>query len=408
MTCDTATAHGDTAHVAKAQAASATALLAFATFVIVTTEFIVVGLLPAMARDLAVSLDQAGRTVTWFALAAAIGGPPMTMLAARSEPKLVVIVTVTIIAVGNLALMLVPRYETLVMARIVQGCALTVFISVAAVAAARLAGPLREGRAIARVNTGVVAATVLGVPAGAVIADQASWHASFGVLTAFGLISVVSIVIFFPRTGIATPASGAGTAALRRPAFVTDLVLSGVLFTGMFAGYTFIAALLGSAGFGGTTVGWMLVGFGLAGVFGNAIAGYAADRDALAATVVVALALAAAMATIAIVTSMPVLLIGVVAAWGTAHMAAFVVSQVRTMQAGRAAPAFAMSLNIAVCNLGIALGAVFGGRIADAHGVTNTGYGGAAIATVAALIAIAMVTTRSRPGGVATPPEPQT
>jgi MFS transporter, DHA1 family, inner membrane transport protein len=38
------------------------ALLAFGTAVVVTTEFIVVGLLPAMARDLGISLAEAG----WF------------------------------------------------------------------------------------------------------------------------------------------------------------------------------------------------------------------------------------------------------------------------------------------------------------------------------------------------------
>ncbi|MBI3524742.1 MAG: MFS transporter, partial [Betaproteobacteria bacterium] len=64
----------------------AVGLLAFTMFVIVTTEFVVVGLLPAMAQDLKLSLAEAGRFVTWFSLAAALLGPPLTMLAGRRDP----------------------------------------------------------------------------------------------------------------------------------------------------------------------------------------------------------------------------------------------------------------------------------------------------------------------------------
>lgn len=313
MTCDVVPARMAKARPARAFGL-AIGLLAFANFVIVTSEFIVVGLLPAMASDLGVSLAEAGRLVTWFALAAAIAGPPATMLAARSEPKLIVMLTALVIAAGNLAVVLAPRYEALVVVRIAQGCALTVFVSVSTVAAG----------------------------------------------------------------------------------FLAHLLLSSVLFTAMFAGYTFIAPLLGTvAGVSGTAVGWMLAGFGLAGILGNWAAGHAADRDPLVATVAVAFALAVAMAAVGLATNAPVLLMIIIGLWGAAHMAAFVVSQVRVMQAGRGAPALAMSLNISVCNFGIALGAVFGGWIADGRGVENVGYGGGAAATVAILIASAMVAARA-------------
>ncbi|MBI3524310.1 MAG: MFS transporter, partial [Betaproteobacteria bacterium] len=49
---------------------------------------VVVGLLPAMAQDLKLSLAEAGRFVTWFSLAAALLGPPLTMLAGRRDPEL--------------------------------------------------------------------------------------------------------------------------------------------------------------------------------------------------------------------------------------------------------------------------------------------------------------------------------
>ncbi len=50
-------------------------LLSAAGFTVLTTEFIIVGLLPGIARDLAVSIPQAGLLVTLFAFTVACLGP---------------------------------------------------------------------------------------------------------------------------------------------------------------------------------------------------------------------------------------------------------------------------------------------------------------------------------------------
>jgi predicted MFS family arabinose efflux permease len=377
----------------------AVGLLAFTMFVIVTTEFVVVGLLPAMAKDLNLSLAEAGWFVTWFALAAALLGPPLTMLAGRCDPRHVLITAAIVFAAGNLAIALAPHYSIVIAIRLLQGCALPAVASVAVVAAARLAGAEREGWAVSRVNIGVVAATVLGVPAGAMAADKAGWPASFAGLALLGLISAGLVAVWFPRMEIAKQPSMLTEASLLwRPGFLMHLLLSCILFAGMFAGYTYIAALLGAvANLDGATIGWALMGFGLAGAFGNWIAGRVVDRDPLAATAWVAFALVFAMVVVAPAGESLSSLLGlVVGLWGAAHMAAFVISQVRVLRAGREAAAFAISLNISVCNLGIGLGATLGGRIVDHYGVGAVGYVGAAAAAAALLIAIAMTVARSR------------
>lgn len=383
----------------------AVVLLAFAMFVVVTTEFVVVGLLPAMARDLNVSLAEAGWFVTHFALAAAVLGPPLTMLAGRSDPRHVLVTATTVFAAGNLAIALAPHYSVVVIVRVLQGCALPAVASVAIVAAARFAGAGREGWAASLVNTGVVGATVLGVPVGAMVADKVGWSASFAGLALLGIISAGLLAVRFPpMTTEKQPSILTEASLLRQPIFLTHLVLSGAIFAAMFAGYSYIAALLGTvAGLDGLTVAWALTGFGVAGVVGNWVAGRLVDRDPLAATAWVALVLMLAMVAVAPAGArLPMSLVAVVGLWGAAHMAAFVVSQVRIMAAAREAPAFAMALNISVCNLGIGLGATLGGRIVDHYGVGAVGYGGAAAAAVALLLAVAIkakadVMLRSRP-----------
>jgi hypothetical protein len=47
-----------------------------------------------------------------------------------------------------------------------------------------------------------------------------------------------------------------------------------------------------------------------------------------------------------------------------------------------------MSMNISVCNLGIALGAVIGGRVVDHYGAGASGYEAAVLAVGALLVAL--------------------
>ena len=62
-------------------------LLAAAGFTILTTEFVIVGLLPALAADLQVSVAQAGLLVSLFAFSVAAFGPFLTAALAGVEPS---------------------------------------------------------------------------------------------------------------------------------------------------------------------------------------------------------------------------------------------------------------------------------------------------------------------------------
>lgn len=378
--------------------ALAIALLAFAMFMVVTTEFSVIGLLPALARAFDISLAQAGWFVTAFAIAAALLGPPLTMIASRYEPRRVLVAVALLFAIGNAVAALTTHSSILLAVRIIQGCALPVFVSVAIVSAARLAGAGREGWASARVNQGVVATAVLGVPLAAIAAEQIGWPASFAGLSLLGFVAAVLIGLLFPRlTDGAQPPSREAVTLLWRPRFLAQLALAGVLFTAMFTAYTYIAPLLSRVGMlDGVTVGWMLMLFGLAGIAGNWIAGLVVSPNPVLASASGAMVLALVMAAISAAGTHLILLAALVGLWGAAHTAAFVFCQVGAMTAGRGAPAFAMSLNISVCNLGIALGALVGGLVVDRFGVGAAAYAGAALAIVAATIAGVTLALRPR------------
>ncbi|MBV4535675.1 MFS transporter [Pseudomonas sp. SWRI10] len=106
------------------------AILSLAAFVIVTTEFIIIGLMPTLARDLNISIPIVGQLVTAFAITMVFSGPPLTAAFARIERRSLFTWILIAFAVSNVAL--APNYWTVLIARIVPAALLPVFwVSVA-------------------------------------------------------------------------------------------------------------------------------------------------------------------------------------------------------------------------------------------------------------------------------------
>jgi predicted MFS family arabinose efflux permease len=102
-------------------------ILAIAAFVIVTTEFLMVGLLPALARDLSISIATAGQLVTLFAIVVMFFGPPLTAWLAHVERKRLFMTILALFAVSNAVAALAPNFWVLAVARIIPALALPVF-----------------------------------------------------------------------------------------------------------------------------------------------------------------------------------------------------------------------------------------------------------------------------------------
>lgn len=364
-------------------------LLVFATAVVVAVEFIVVGLLPVLARDLGTSLAKTGWIVGAFAGSAAILGPPLTLAATSLPPRRVLTASLLVFAASNLVAVMAPEYPVILAARIVQGAVLPVFISVGGAVAVALAPPHQRGRVLALANIGFVIGVVVALPAGVALAEGSTWTPSFLALSALALVAAGLIAAAFPGGPQATPPKPDRQAALLlQPLFLSHLMLSVIVFAAIFAAYIYLAAWLEDVtGMGSLGVAAALAGFGLAGLIGNAAAAWVADRAPLRATVLAVLVMAMAAIGISLLHQRLALLALLLAVWGAAHMAAITLCQVRVTLAGERAPAFALALNIASANLGIALGSVAGGLVVDRWGVNAIGFGALGLALAASAFA---------------------
>lgn len=368
---------------------SAILILATAAFILVTTEFLIVGLLPAMAEDLSISISQAGLLVTLFAFTVMLFGPLLTAWAAHIERKCLFVGILLVFAGSNALAAMAPDLWVLGLARFIPALALPVFWGTASETAGQLAGPERAGQAVASVYLGISAAMLFGIPLGTLAAEAIGWRGAFWALAALSLWIALMLQLFMPTLRTQERLQlREQLRILRDPVFVANVALSVLVFTAMFTAYTYLADMLeNAAGVPKAQVGWWLMGFGAVGLLGNWLGGRWVDRYPLTVTAFFTVLLAVGMAASMAVARDRLWLCVALAVWGVANTALYPVCQIRVMRAASHAKALAGTLNVSAANAGIGLGAVVGGLAIAIWGTSSVGYVAAAIALVAAATA---------------------
>lgn len=366
------------------------AMLAISAFVIVTTEFLIVGLLPMLARDLKLSIAAAGQLVTLFAFTVMLFGPFLTAALSHVERKRLFVAIMLVFAAANLLAALAPNPWILAIARFVPALLLPVFWGTASETASQLAAHGQAGRAVSQVYLGIAAATLFGIPLGTVAANAVGWRGAFAGLALLALGMAASLAAFMPAcTQPARMRIAAQLGIVRDRHVVAHIALSVVVFTAMFTAYTYLADLLERvARVPPAQVGWWLMGFGAVGLIGNWLGGRYVDRDPARATAAFALLLALGMAAYVPLAAASGWLYAALAVWGIAYTALYPVCQVRVMRAASHAQALAGTLNVSAANAGIGLGAIAGGYTIGHGALAHLGYAAAAIALLAGLMAL--------------------
>lgn len=364
------------------------AILAVAAFVIVTTEYLIVGLLPGLARDMNLSISAAGQLVTLFAFTVMLFGPVLTVLLSHFDRKRLFVVILLIFAAANALAAVAPNIWVLAIARFIPALVLPVFWGTASETAGQLVGPQRAGRAVSQVYLGISAALLFGIPLGTLASDAIGWRGTFWILSGLSFLMAALTLAFMPT--VARPQRlriAEQTRILKDPRFVANVALSVVVFTAMFTAYTYLADMLERiAGVAPAQVGWWLMGFGAIGLVGNWLGGRLVDRSPLGATVAFTVLLGVGMvASVPLAGSYGWLGLSL-ALWGIAYTALFPICQVRVMKAATHAQALAGTLNVSAANAGTGLGAIIGGLAISQWGLGSIGYVATGIAAAAVLM----------------------
>ena len=353
-------------------------------FGIGTTEFVIMGLLLQVAADLHVSLATAGLLISGYALGVAIGAPLLTIATRAMPRKTVLLVLMAIFTLGNIACALAPDYATLMAARVVTSLAHGTFFGVGSVVATGLVAPERRASAIAVMFTGLTAATVLGVPAGAWLGLHFGWRAAFWAVAVVGATALAVLAAFVPRerAGTAPGPLAAELAVLARPQVWLGLGMTVFGFAGVLAVFTFVQPLLTRVtGMSAAAVSPAMLLFGVGLAAGNLLGGRLADRAPMPAVLGTLLALALVLGSMDLWIHLSVPAMVFLVVLGVAAFATVAPLQVRVLdQAAGAGQNLASSLNIAAFNLGNALGAWVGGLVIErGPGLRALGLAGAVL-----------------------------
>ena len=360
----------------------ALAALGVGGFAIGTGEFVIMGLLPEVARDLLFTIPQAGHVISAYALGVVVGAPLLAVLASHWPRRALLVALMALFAVGNLASALAPGYLSLNLLRFAAGLPHGTYFGVAALVAASLAPPHRRASAVGLVMLGLTSATLVGVPIAAWLGQHLGWRAAFVLVGAIAVLAAVLVRRYVPDLPAAHGASPLRElGALARPQVWLTLGIGAIGFGGMFAVLSYIKPLLTEVtGMPVSVVPFVLALFGLGMVAGNLVGSRLADwslmRTIAGLLVWDALVLAAVVFTAphAVAISINIFLVGTIVAIAPAL-------QIRLMDVAGDAQTLAAALNHSAFNMANALGAWLGGvAIAAGMGWASTGWVGALLA----------------------------
>ena len=332
-------------------------VLAVGTFLMLTTEFVVAGLLPEIAGDLQVTVAQAGLLITVFAVGMVVGAPAMALLTRRLPQRTTLVLALVVFAAGHVVVALGAGFVLLLAARFVTAFATGAFWSVASVAATRAAGPGASARALGLVGAGGMLANVVGVPLGAFAGQLSGWRGPFWALAVLALAAVPLIPRQVPREedGPESASLRSELRAMRSGRLWLVLTACATTTGGVLSAYSYVSPLLTDrAGIAAVLVPLVLVGFGVGSLIGTVVGGRLGDVHPHATTIAVAASTTVVLLAICLLSAYAVPTVLLVVLLGLLGLSANPVLSALAVRFAGVAPTLGVAMSVAAYNLGTA------------------------------------------------------
>lgn len=338
------------------------ALLALTTaaFITVLTEALPAGVLVGMSADLNVSESAAGQAVTIYAIGTAISAIPLSMATAGWRRKRLLLFGVGGFVIGNTITAVTTIYAVTMGGRFVAGIAAGVVWALLAGYARRMAPENLKGKAIAIVMAGIPLALALGVPVGTFLGQLLGWQVTFLVMSAIALVLIAWIMVVVPDFSGQPGGKMPFVPALRMPGVAPVLFVTLVFVLAHNVLYTYIATVLKRIGMG-SSIGIVLLVFGIASIVSIFIVGAYIDRHLRILTVVGTILVAVGATMLAVLFSSVALVYFAIALWGLGWGGVPTLLQTAVGNAGREHADLALAMLVTLWNVAMAAGGVVGG-----------------------------------------------
>jgi MFS transporter, DHA1 family, inner membrane transport protein len=350
------------------------------------------GMLNELAESLDVSIRTAGLLITFGAVVLCVGSPVTAWLTGRIERRSLLMATLAVLAVTNLASAFAPNYATLLVIRLIMLAIGVIYTPQAAGTGALIVPAEKRGSTIAYIFLGWSLAVAVGLPLITFVASRYGWQIAYIGIGAGGIVSFVLLAWQLPRNLYAAPIALRTWIDLGRNRLIVLLLAITVLqMSGQFTIFTFMAPLLKQlTGAGADAIELVFALYGGFGFVGILIATRIVDAwGAYRTSVLFTSLLFAGVAGWALGAGIYALMVCGVVSWGLGFASANSMQQVRLVAAAPPLAPASVALNTSVLYIGQAIGSFVGG-IFYARGLLHEqGFVGAAFVALALALVIA-------------------
>ncbi|MFG2863076.1 Cmx/CmrA family chloramphenicol efflux MFS transporter [Streptomyces sioyaensis] len=367
-------------------------ILGLSVFALGTSEFMLSGILQPLARDLRVSIPQAGLLVSAFAIGMVVGAPVLAAATLRLPRRTTLIALLALFGLGQVAGALAPSYGVLFVSRVLSALACAGFWAVGAAVAVSLVPVTARARAMAVMVGGLSIANIAGVPAGALLGEHAGWRAAFWAVAGLAALGLLGVIAAVPHTAVPT---GEDRPQLRRElAIYKDkqvwLALSATALNAaaVFALFSYLSPLLtDTAGLAESWVPTVLALFGVGALIGTFIGGRIADAHLFGTLFGGIAASALVLAVLALTAHSPAAAVALSLLLGVTAFTTAPALNARMFNVANAAPTLAGATTTAAFNIGNTIGPWLGGlTIGAGWGYPSVAWTGAALAAAAVVL----------------------
>lgn len=343
--------------------------LAFGTLGLGIAEFVMMGILPDVAKDLQISIPQAGHFISAYALGVCIGAPGMVLVARTRPLKQILLGLVMIYICGNLCAAASTDYWMLLLMRFVSGLPHGAFFGVGSIVAEKVADKGKSSQAVALMVSGMTIANLFGVPLGTFLSNLMSWRIPFMFNGVWGLVTLYYLWKWVPALPALPDTGLKGQFRFLKHLAPWLLILTTMFGNGgIFCWYSYVTPLMTHvAGFHESSMTFIMVLAGLSMTVGNLLGGKFSDRYGLAPVVryTQALMMAGLLATF-FLASVPWMAVVLMCLCTGGLFAVSSPQQLLLLQNSRGGEMMGAACVQVAFNLGNAVGAYVGGLPIDA------------------------------------------
>jgi len=360
---------------------------------IITTEFGIIGILPQIAVYYGITIDKAAYLLSAFALVIALTGPFMTLLFSGFDRKKIMLATIFIFFFSTIVSAFSPPFWLLMIVRMLPAFLQPVYIATAIAAAVSSGEKSQENQLMGIVLGGIALAMVTTVPFATYLASIFTWQISFFVQAIVSALALVTIFRIMPDGDIPEKKSyGSQVKILKDKSFVLSTAMNFFMIASWFSTYSYFADyLIKTRKVDMETISYLLLLFGVVGVFSNWLSGKMLTRS-ITKTVAFFLCGTVIIPVILIYSGDSLwITVIVVAIWGFFYAPCFLNASAYMISAAPNSLEFANSLATSFGNLGVFLGTAVGGWIISQSTISNVPWAGMGFG----ILSLLMVACRS-------------